>query len=767
MKKTILTKMVMIVGLVLLGTSIKAQVINWQGGSPIVFDSDIGGTQEVFGTLTLSAANYNFDLSVSGSIPNPTFNTKLFIEGQVIGVTNGNFNHSGNQNTFKIEISRNTSTQDPLPCEEFTVTLNFQDIFNRDVGSSTFTVKVKESLRINHQGIINDGIYGYHQNVYSHLLGCGDVNIKTNGICVNDVPPILMMVTEATYNPVSLDITPIPSTEVKRALSTSEKQDLIGLGFEFNSFSNPTKSITLMPNTYYLVTVVNVRNGGWVPTYKYFHIKPGTHDYVMGDFFKDNGVEPSDKWDDNIFKSFDLWNNIPNYGISSNHRDPDYVTPPFTKGNLMRFNLRNLGCNTAAPTAPHELRLFWTRARTDELWDEHWKFSATNQVTSAINFPNKVPAGSEITIASATAGNPYNANSQPLVLQNIPQYAYYLNQVGTAGTQVEWFPPNPLDFSATNGSMSNAGNRPVICFLAVINDKANADDPLIWEPNSGTPSLPNIPIYTYVKNNNNVVTRNSILIEDDINQLVDRGNDDWDYGWGTVWVNNPQGTTRDVTLCLDWDDVGLPNDFSNYGYIEIGLTNGLWSSWVNSGMYEENLTIVSPTLFRLDSSYGCLENIPVSPGSEEQIGVRFVFEGSAVLPDTLESHDYILSAIYDESHQGCNSVFEVHVPTYNPLQTQNKKDPNIKKVDETASDLIVYPNPAKGVFLMSASLAQESSYTISISDIQGSKIKQISGINATKYFTYTFDMKGQRAGVYYITLQSGDTILTKRIVLID
>lgn len=546
-------------------------------------------------------------------------------------------------------------------------------------------------------------------------------------------------------------------------------------GLVITNFTSGANSITIQPNKYYLVVVANKVHGAhWIPSYHYFHTKPGTHDYAMRDYDftssggpLDVGVEPSDKWEDGILKSPDLWNNIPNYGINSSHQDPDYVTPPFTQGNLMRFNLRNIGCNTAPPENDHELRLFWTRARTDELWDEHWKFSKKNEVESAETPGLYVSAGSEITIQNPTAASPYNANSEPLELQNIPPNSDYFSQVGVAGTQVEWFPPNPLDFDATNGSMSNAGNRPVICFLAVINDKSNADDPLIWEPTVGNPSLPNIPIYPYVKNNNNVVTRNSILIEDDPGQLVDRGNDDWDYGWGTVLVNNNQGTTRDVTLCLDWDDVGLPNDFSNYGYIEIGVTNGLWANWVNSGMNEENLTILSPTLFRLDSSHGCLENVPVLPGSEEQIGVRFVFEGVAALPTTVESHEYILSAVYDENYQGSNSVFEVRVPTSNPLHVQYKKDPNIKKAIDVGLELIVYPNPAKGIFLMSASLAKESSYTIRITDMHGKQLEQVEGVNTTKYFTHTFDLKGERAGVYYVTLQSGETTITKRMVLID
>lgn len=779
MKTKLLTKM--IIALVMLTLSLESKAGFFEGGAYQHLKITPGGYPTWHGKATTNVAHGSYEVWLHVSTGPYTINPFIGYGGLELSdnstiATTGNtvvVNHLSSIMPMTFDCSMIILQSLPTDlCGQITLTIKVKSLATgEEIENETLYLTLLPELEI--------GSFGGN-----NLLGCQWSQIRLFETASQpkwtvSCPPIIeVSVQECSYNGTTMDYTLIPSTEVKRTLTNGEITSLASTGLLITSFTSGSKVITINPNKYYLVIVANKVHGAhWIPSYHYFHTKSGTHDYAMRDYdftsnggLVDVGDEPSDKWENRIFKSPDLWNNIPNYGINNNHQDPDYVTLPATQGNLMRFNLRNIGCNTAPPENDHQLRLFWTRARTDELWDSHWKYDMSiggNNVTSFQPGGGRVAAGSEITIQNPTALNPYNANSDPLELQNIPPNSDYFSQVGVTGTQVEWFPPNPLDFSASNGSMSNAGNRPVICFLAVINDISNTDDPLIWEPTVGNPSLPNIPIYPFVKNNNNVVTRNSILIEDDPNQLVDHGNGDWDYGWGTVWVNNDQPNTRDITLCVDLDGIGLSADFSDYGYIEIGVTDGLWTSWVTSGMNEENLTVISPTLFRLDSTHGCIEDVPVVSGSEEQIGLRFVFEGSAPLPTSVESYDYILSAVYGESHRGSNSIFEVHVPTSSPLNNQNKRDLTQKKNDLPSYDLIISPNPTKNVFLMSALLPEKSAYSITLTDIQGKQVDFVEGINTTKYFTHSFDMLEKRAGVYYLTLRSGGVFTTKKVVLVD
>jgi hypothetical protein len=786
MKKTILTKMVFLILPVLAFQCVQGQNnINWNGGNSQSIPAYT--YPEFTGSLNLAAAMYNWSITTNNLTNLDPSNPdelpwKLTIDGQQQTISDdpnnqcihtnrlsGRFFHSGSSNTFKIKLLPCHLIFGSDACDVATITLNFTPVLGGDGGSSVLTLTRKENLSQ------FDGA-----RPLPVLDGCKPIKLTTDGLCPSgNLPPVFMTAQEITYDPITFDYSFI-GQEVNRNLTASEVQLLANKNLTFTSFSNAagTSTINFSGNKWFLIKLVNVRNGGWKEYYRYFQVKTGKHDYAMKNNAGSNAsifgtnpeyYEPSGKDDSDIFKSPDLWNNVPASLLfdPNEHDEPDFVTviPPATtgSGNMMRFNLRNIGCNSAPPVTPHTLRLFWTRARTTELWDKHWIYSkAMVDDPRGSSFP-KVVGGSEITIDPAMG--PYSDVSQPIDLQDVPAGSDYLSIVGQSGTETEWFPPNPNLYNVTNGQMSTAGNRPVICFLAVINDKNNADDPLIWEPTTGVSALPEVPVYQFTKNNNNVVTRNSILM-DNLQYLVDNGGGSWDHGFGTVLVNNDQPTARPITLCVDLDDIGLPTDFRAYGRIEVGVTNGLWNNWVSSGMNEENMTVITPTLFELTDVHGCIEDILVLPGSNEQIGLRFVYDGNATLPSIEENYEYVLSATYGESTRGTNSVFQARVPIQSPLNLQNKRSTFAEKMEQEDLELIVYPNPAKDQFLISVSLPLLSEYTITITDAFGKQIEVIEGTNATKYFSHKVEMKGNRAGVYHINLQSGDVVQQKRVVLV-
>ncbi|PSJ78144.1 hypothetical protein C7N43_04810, partial [Sphingobacteriales bacterium UPWRP_1] len=102
-------------------------------------------------------------------------------------------------------------------------------------------------------------------------------------------------------------------------------------------------------------------------------------DLVMRDNWYDVGQERNYLandllgWQD-IWVSPDLWNcvNDPNCTI---HEDPEYKASG--NPNYLRVRITNRGCN---PTpAGGLLNLYWTRARTGELWLNHWHSFTSNQ----------------------------------------------------------------------------------------------------------------------------------------------------------------------------------------------------------------------------------------------------------------------------------------------------------------------------------------------------------------------------------------------------
>jgi hypothetical protein len=88
---------------------------------------------------------------------------------------------------------------------------------------------------------------------------------------------------------------------------------------------------------------------------------------------------------------------------------------------------------------------------------------------------------------------------------------------------------------------------------------------------------------------------------------------------------------------------------------------------------------------------------------------------------------------------------------------------NVDEID-VESQFEVYPNPSNGQFLIDLELAERSDAELIIYDLSGREIqrKQLSEIREA---SVSFDLSSEPNGVYYCTLSSNDTRITKKIVL--
>lgn len=79
-------------------------------------------------------------------------------------------------------------------------------------------------------------------------------------------------------------------------------------------------------------------------------------------------------------------------------------------------------------------------------------------------------------------------------------------------------------------------------------------------------------------------------------------------------------------------------------------------------------------------------------------------------------------------------------------------------------DMVVYPNPTVGAFKLKTVGVADRSLEVSIMDISGKNI-----LSRTCYGSdeYTFDISQEHKGLYFIRIDSGNTTLVRRIVLID
>lgn len=628
--------------------------------------------------------------------------------------------------------------------------VNFVDVSN---------LKAHDAYHVHYQGcsdLIIEKRYDTYCQGYDFILGVQEFDLKTNSFVGN---------------------------EISRKLTTNEANSYDFDKINVNTFQNAAgQSMNFQDGKYYVIWFVNVSLGVWKPSYVTIQWKNTDWDLAILDDSAplidddnnfDDGFEPYTTNDD-IFHSFDVWNlNLENPTQEptnwASHQDPDFATIP-TNVNKILVGITNLGCNES-PDNTNTLRLFWTRARTTELWDVHWKYDIIKNAFKSTFDNTTQPYGGEITVSSSATVPYLTSNSSNIDLINIPSINGN-TQYKSFSLGHNWYAPDPKHYgpgAGVNFPMSSVDARPIICFLARINEPTSSDDPIIWEASQGFP----LDVFDYVSKNNNVATRNSRLY-DESNFLVDHNNNgggsDWDYGFVTVMANNPEASTRNVDLCVDLMPNSFPSDFRNYGRIEIGVTQGIWSSWLANGSGLSNsVSIISPLLLELDGTTGCIEDIDLPVNSTEQIGLRFVYSGTAALPSDAEQYNYRIREINhatETTSRGSHSIVEVVVPTVSPLQMQNKRDnKTTANTSVPTSNLLVYPNPGDNIVVVSIHTESKGNYKLTILDAHGKEVYSSEGESKNAYFSKSIDISYLRKGLYFVSYKDESQAITQKLMV--
>ena len=79
----------------------------------------------------------------------------------------------------------------------------------------------------------------------------------------------------------------------------------------------------------------------------------------------------------------------------------------------------------------------------------------------------------------------------------------------------------------------------------------------------------------------------------------------------------------------------------------------------------------------------------------------------------------------------------------------------------------LYPNPIKDVITLDYTLAQTSSISIKMVDLQGREVAELLSETGKSAGTYksTFDMSKYEAGVYFVTLSDGNNVATQKVMV--
>lgn len=445
-------------------------------------------------------------------------------------------------------------------------------------------------------------------------------------------------------------------------------------------------------------------------------------DLAMQDAYADmydepNQMEVRSYLDWNIWESPDLWNRITQDG-GLVHQDPDTMTT-----NFMYVRVRNVGC-VASPTSPDSasMHLYWTLAKTGEIWDRDWIGNSTLPGTS-------LPAGGAVT---PPAGIP------------IPS----IKPGGELILTHPWLPPKPQDFD-TSGMLQ----RIDVCGLARIET---------MEAGMGM-AFPEIDTTKVnVVNNNNIVTRNFVSINLSAPKRTT----------GVV-VGNPSdasGVGGPFTLEIITENQLQPyihGHLATYMDMELHL-GGLYDVWAGGGKQgnptssddglktvswdmEQPLRLENIMLMEDEEHYVILEfnrkeDIdPIYPVENQQVHFRLT---SPKTVDIDNGDGTSFPVVRDYVHSAVN--YAITIPE--EVSGEKRGPSGLEgQTGKAGSWFEVYPNPVDGELTVQVSGGREGRYRVLVVDMAGRTVFE-DGKAAFRNGSYRINTSGYTPGVYSIQL---------------
>lgn len=436
-------------------------------------------------------------------------------------------------------------------------------------------------------------------------------------------------------------------------------------------------------------------------------------DLAAFDSSSDTGLEPNPSataWA-TIFQSSDIWNRMTNSGLNITHENPGYAGPG---SNVMRFRVRNIGCETSSPGFA---RLYWTMGATGETWPESWTGGPNGEATTTINGQ---PAGAELRQAY-TGFNPSNeyVSGQGFKIPALAPGQEYI-------IDARWHPVNPTIYGANVDT--------VICFLGrIIND----DDPMFNE-NQG----PYAPIVPNVMNNNNIVTRNTRLMN--IGGL-------YPIRSSGFFVGNylEHATTFNVRL-ERVQASSLP--FEDIASITVKLDDRLWDRWKSAGMKGDGIEVLDYNTHEIlitDPQNAILRYIHLEPTEYLPIVISFKLNHGNTA--SVENYNFVVSQqITDnpDEQYGTMCHFLVSVNERHSDGElfcdegdciQENKNQNTSVFEK---EIILSPNPSSDEAALEMTLKEDTNIKVRLTDYNGKTVKSITdgtsmkkGINSLKFST--------------------------------
>lgn len=540
----------------------------------------------------------------------------------------------------------------------------------------------------------------------------------------------------------------------------------VNQGYKLASINTSAMTVTEVPN----ITLPNIDK----PFYQNIRVLPDqidnenyAHanyrwDLAAFDNAADTGAEPyiPSPGNEVIWESNDIWNRKTVNGLSVIHQNPGYSSDP-SRYNVMRFRVRNIGCTESTES---RVRLYWTMGATGESWDNNtvpvnppsptalnsWDGSKCiiNPQTSTC-----IPAGGELKSKSLV----FNSNAPDYDSSN-PSTPGFIVPPLQPGQEIiidaKWQPVNPSLFGDPN-VISN----PVLCFLGRI---VNVNDPMYSELPASTTNM----MGDNVKNNNNIVTRNTSLVPLGVSEGTYYQYD------SSIFIGNPTSTQTDFIVRFDRTMVN-DNSFSNIGRIKIKLDDRLWEKWKAAGAEGKGVEIFNAEKHEIEVTNfdnAQLANISLEPG--EYRAIKFTFELKQPT-DLIQDYQYTVSQVSTEKpdqHYGSACVFNVKIN-----HTQETGESFYEEMAKTSPSnthsnfkgISIAPNPSSDFAKLDFELSQNNLINIQVFDLLGKIVKSIEsnknfskGLNNVKFSTSDLP-----SGSYFVVIAAPEERISVQLVI--
>jgi hypothetical protein len=495
----------------------------------------------------------------------------------------------------------------------------------------------------------------------------------------------------------------------------------------FSLYENSTQTlITYGSLTVEASSIPNITGG----------LRPEGVDLMMRDFTNDQGRERNTdtKWAE-AFKSPDLWNRrTTGTPVPTDHQNPDYSQQNYNKAYV---RIWNIGCTDFDVTENYaDVHIYWTIARSGEEWPKHWKHysnaDASENNAPDIRYQNIIrPLGSEITISNK---DDYSSSSDPVELPDIDCGDSYIIP------EVEWKAPDPDWYT-----LDPEFNPPVICLLARI---VSDIDPIEDDPERSD-------VYNYIKDYNNVVTRNTFLT-DVSGFLVGTGGSNWKTNWVNTAVNVNEPNVDINLIVMNLTDESETDDITDFASFKIKLDSTLYEEWAGNNGTVEGADTIDYGLFDVtEPDKITFYDIPYDTGMLNSVSFQFEFNASQL-------DGYVHTYYYGFTHQiidqgdtsyGNPVILRAVVPATSPFGG----GPIITSVVdvENENQINIFPNPFKdNINILFDNLNSKVIY-VKLFNAEGKLIKSEEFINNGAKM-YDLNTQELTSGIYVLKIYNGN-----------